>query len=75
MSFDASTIEYRNAKYTKHGNIEVEINHPDYGWIPFAAVENDCEPHCRDLFARLNSGSDVAAYDAASDTTVYPPED
>jgi len=39
--------EYRNPTKTpynilnKEGYIDVEINHPTYGWIPFTLNEND----------------------------------
>lgn len=28
----------QNAKYTKHGSIDCEIDHPQHGWIPFTAA-------------------------------------
>lgn len=34
-------MEYRNAKRIKGGWIDCEINHPDYGWIPFTCDPND----------------------------------
>jgi hypothetical protein len=34
-------MEYRNPIYTKNGWIDCEINHPDYGWIPFTCNPND----------------------------------
>lgn len=34
-------MEYRNQTYNKFGTIDCEINHPDYGWIPFTADRND----------------------------------
>lgn len=46
-------IEYRNPRYTAHGTIDVEINHPEFGWIPFTADPNDVEPHGRQIFADL----------------------
>lgn len=33
--------EYRNAAFNEHGSIDMEINHPIYGWLPYTAVEND----------------------------------
>lgn len=62
MSFDASTIAYRNASYTEDGSIDLEVNHPTFGWIPFCARSDDSEQHGVDLFNRLNGSSDVAAY-------------
>jgi len=40
----------RNPKYTEDGNIEVEIEHPQYGWIPFTASPDDCEEHGRQIY-------------------------
>jgi len=36
-------MEFRNAKYSKPDNsmIDMEINHPVYGWIPFSATKTD----------------------------------
>ena len=46
-------IEYRNPTYNENGTIDVEINHPDFGWIPFTASADDCEPHGRQIFEDL----------------------
>ena len=34
-------MEYRNPKALANGWIECEINHPDFGWIPFACDPED----------------------------------
>ena len=34
-------MEYRNPKYNSNGTIDCEINHPEYGWIPFTAHLED----------------------------------
>ena len=44
-------LEFRNPRYTKDGRIDIELNHPEYGWIPFTSDPNDVEAHCRELFA------------------------
>lgn len=44
-------MEFRNPQYTKDGRVDIELNHPDYGWIPFTADPNDVELHGRELFA------------------------
>jgi hypothetical protein len=36
--------EWRNPVYTPLGKIDLEINHPAYGWIPFTADPDDAEP-------------------------------
>ena len=46
-------IEYRNPVYNANGTIDVEINHPDFGWIPFTASPDDPEPHGRQIFTDL----------------------
>lgn len=46
-------MEYRNPVYTEAGTINVEIDHPDFGWIPFTADPNDPEPHGRQMFEDL----------------------
>jgi hypothetical protein len=34
-------MEIRNPIYNVFGTIDCEINHPDYGWIPFTASPDD----------------------------------
>lgn len=36
--------------------IDLEIEHPIFGWIPFTASPDDVEAHGRDLFARAAAG-------------------
>lgn len=54
-------IEYRKPVYTEDGRINCEINHPDFGWIPFTADANDLDKMGRDLFAAIPPGT-VGAY-------------
>ena len=49
-------LNARNPKYTERGMIELEIEHPQYGWIPFAASPDDVEVHGRDLYASAVAG-------------------
>lgn len=58
-------IEVRNAHYNQHGEVDLEINHPDYGWIPFTASPNDPDPFGRDVFAQLDPAT-IAPYVASS---------
>ncbi len=53
--------EIRNAKYNASGSIDVEWDHPDYGWIPFTASPDDDMQHGREIHAQALTGS-VAAY-------------
>jgi hypothetical protein len=41
----------RNPIFTADNRIDCEIEHPDFGWIPFTADPNDVEPHGRDIYA------------------------
>jgi hypothetical protein len=46
-------MEYRNPRYNRFGTIDVEINHPAFGWIPFTASPDDPEEHGRLMFEQL----------------------
>lgn len=46
-------LKWANAKNTL---IDLEINHPQYGWIPFTADPNDIESYGRQLFVELSAG-------------------
>lgn len=54
-------MKWANAEQTV---INCEINHPDYGWIPFTASPNDPEEHGRNIHAACLAGEHgaVAAY-------------
>lgn len=54
-------MEFRNPAYTPDGRIDMEINHPSYGWIPFTASPADFEDLGRELFA-LAVSSNPAPY-------------
>ncbi|WP_234896316.1 hypothetical protein [Sinorhizobium meliloti] len=60
-------MEFRNPVYSSadSSTIDMEINHPKYGWIPFTASATDVEEHGRQLFADASAGS-VAPYQAPS---------
>ena len=58
-------IEYRNAHYNQFGTVDLEINHPDYGWIPFTASADDPDQFGRDVFAELDPAT-IAPYVASS---------
>lgn len=55
-------IEYRNPKYSATGGIDVEINHPTLGWIPFHATLEDVEGYGRDLFRFISEHDTPAPY-------------
>jgi hypothetical protein len=50
-------IETRNPTRNEDGTIDVEINHPVYGWIPFTASPDDPEPHGREIFEALKDSA------------------
>jgi hypothetical protein len=57
-------MQVRNPIYTSDGRIDMEIEHPVHGWIPFTADPNDPEGHGRELFAKTKAGNygTIAAY-------------
>lgn len=44
-------MELRNPVFTADGAIDCEINHPQFGWIPFTADPEDIEPLGRAVHA------------------------
>lgn len=46
-------MNYRNAKKNKDGTYLCEVEHPEYGWIPFKATSYDTESHGIELFKKL----------------------
>lgn len=60
-------MEYRNAKFVRDGWINCEINHPQYGWIPFTA-------NPADTGAQFDVAALHAAMSADSATQAYVPE-
>ena len=56
---------YRNAKYINdNGWIDCEIEHQDYGWIPYTLdpADTDMTINNDDLLAAMEAAGDVAAY-------------
>lgn len=54
-------MDIRNATYNRFGTIDCEIEHPQFGWIPFTASPADPEEHGRAIYAEAIKG-DVAPY-------------
>lgn len=46
----------KNPKYNDFGSIDLEIEHPVYGWIPFTASPDDVEEHGRKIYAEAIEG-------------------
>ncbi|MFA6213535.1 MAG: hypothetical protein WC714_29125 [Candidatus Obscuribacterales bacterium] len=47
----------RNLKYNSSGTVDMEIEHPTYGWIPFTASPDDTEPLGRELHSAAIAGT------------------
>ena len=62
-------MQTRNLKHNADSTIDMEIEHPVYGWVPFTASHNDCEEHGKALYAAAIAGElgPVAPY-------IPPPE-
>lgn len=46
----------KNPVQTGVGQITLDWNHPDFGWIPFTADANDVEAHGREIYAAALAG-------------------
>lgn len=49
------TVGFRNPVRLDDGRIDLEIEHPHYGWIPFTADPNDVEDHGRAIWAEVDA--------------------
>ena len=69
-------MQTRNLKYSSATTVDMEINHPTYGWIPFTANPNDPEQLGRDLYAQAIAGTlgVIAAYIAPPPDTSPKPD-
>lgn len=61
-------MNVKEPRYTNSGSIDLLIDHPEYGWIPFTASPDDGEEYGRELFAQAVAGEfgEVAEYVAPS---------
>jgi len=52
-------MEIKNPQWVDSGStmIDMEINHPEFGWIPFTANPNDVEALGRALYAEAVAGA------------------
>lgn len=57
-------MEFRNAFYSRadQSAIDMEIEHPVFGWLQTTTSPNDVEEHSRDLFAAAVATGNVAPY-------------
>lgn len=51
------TLNFKNAKFVNADltAVDLELDHPDFGWIPFTARADDVEEHGREIFALAKS--------------------
>lgn len=47
----------RNVAFNAQGTIDLEVEHPTLGWIPFTASPDDPEQYGRDLYAAALTGA------------------
>jgi hypothetical protein len=61
--------ECRNAKYVRSDNslIDVEINHPEFGWIPYTINDDDTDTTINNASLKTLIGSDIAAFTGQTD--------
>jgi len=54
---DGKTISIRSPKYATADSrcVDCEINHPEYGWVPFTCDPDDVMPYSKDIYDRAVS--------------------
>lgn len=64
--------ECKNPRYSTpdHSLVDLEFNHPEFGWIPFTASPDDVEQHGRDIYAAAIAGE----YGPVAHYVAPPPE-
>jgi len=57
-------MQYRNARYVSETVIDCEINHEDFGWIPYALNPEDADQTIDNdsLLSDMTAAGDVAPY-------------
>lgn len=68
-------MEVRSARFNRAGGIDCEINHPDFGWIPFTASADDIEEHGRSIYSQLMSSGKVQPYNEEEDVLIGQEEE
>lgn len=46
-------MEIKNIQKNGNGGYQCEVNHPDYGWIPFTAREDDPDENGRLIYQTI----------------------
>lgn len=67
-------MKFRKPSYNANGGIDMEIQHPKFGWIPFTASPNDPEKHGLSLFSEAMDKGGIAAYIAPQYTPRPDPD-
>jgi hypothetical protein len=49
-------MEIRNPRYNSRGTIDLDMNHPVYGWISFTASPDDVEQYGKLIFENAKAG-------------------
>lgn len=49
-------ISAQHPRYNATGAVDLDVEHPDLGWIPFTASPTDPEPLGREIYARATAG-------------------
>ncbi|WP_245472729.1 hypothetical protein [Mesorhizobium sp. M7A.F.Ca.MR.148.00.0.0] len=65
-------LQFRNPAYNVSGTIDMEIETPDFGWIPFTASPNDATDYGPALYAAAVAAGNVAPYVAPVVVPVVP---
>lgn len=60
-------MTFRNPRYNQFGTIDIEVEDPERGWMPFTASPDDPEQHGRDMHAAVIAAGHINPY-------VAPPE-
>lgn len=53
LLIDRGVLRWKNARFTFEGCIDIDLDHPLWGWIPFTASPTDVEPYGRRIFWSL----------------------
>lgn len=69
-------MEYRNPRFNRHGLIDVDIEHPIHGWIPFSIDPNDtgAQFDVAALDAEIRASGRIAPYIAPPPPPPPPPD-
>lgn len=49
-------MDVRNPRYNEFGTIDLEINHPTFGWISYTSAPVDSNETCFELFKLASAG-------------------